>query len=309
MSAPRYSPENPPPSRDLSERDLAGAHFYNLDLSGYTFRHCDLTGARFEKCRAGIDGPPVIFSNIDRGAGVVFTGCRFHGVSIQECDFRQAELYLTALIDGHVTFADFSEAEIKAVNFSGTEFDEVRFRDAVVREVEFDPSRRVDARQIFQALFRDRVFVQRIYTSGADRSGFIDYCRNQYRISRIILRIIGRRERAPATRASARNSNPFFTRLRYAAIPLALSLTSDFGQSLNRWLATALVLNLIFTLLIWWPGGAAGPWEAAMISLQLFFDFGGGSAVIPVPAQFGVHLCGYGMLAVFIAILTREFLD
>lgn len=275
--------------QNFDKMDLSGAEFVECDLSGSSFVESDLTGCRFIRCFT--KDHFVNFTGA-RATGTQWNGCRLHYAVMQGIDLSGAHLRGSDFSHSNFQLACLDDAHLEDTTLSMVDLHLVSLRNVRIADVVHEPALRVTSRQLFRLLWKSEIPKRTIYTAGTEMSPFIQYCTREYRLSQIVSQI---------------EHKSRWGRVGPVLLLMLVGISSDFGQSLTKWLLTAgLTIGGFGAYFMLAHSNKFDGGEAMNHAVLHFMNQG--NQVIG-PSETLLNIFGYFMLGLFIAILTNRFVN
>lgn len=280
--------------KNVSRQDFSGCVFEECDLTNTSFAEANLAGATFNRCCCNTN-------SFTKFSMANLSGSHWHGCRLENADFDDANLTAAKIRNSTIKGAtarnsQWDESRLDDVNFAMVDFDLASFRNVKVLRVEFRPALTTGTRHFLRLLKQKRTAKHTIFTSGTELSPFIEYCSREYRLSLLLLEI---------------EQLPFYRKLPRILFAALIGLVSDFGHSLSRWLASALLMISTFAAYFVLMKKTAfvdytGAWHHALLH---FINQGQFSLATNGVAQTTLNVLGYFMLGMLISIITNRFVS
>lgn len=270
-------------------QNLSGARFVNCTFENIEFVHCHTRDApaRFENCTA---------------RKIRMLAASFDNSLFEACDFTDAELKTCT----------FANCTFDGLNLEAARLDEVTFRRcrclylnlerakcSRVAHADMPGIRLVD----FMLLWVGRNVnkePQFIFTSGAQRTDFIDYCDAQYKRGNFFNYA---KSVAPGPLANLRRAGRTIW-------PLFIGATTNFGDSILRLLIFSIALNALFAFMLYMRRDFAplGYAETFVYSANVLLNRSPAGPALDGVSEFLISGAGFFIFGLLISVIANKFI-
>jgi hypothetical protein len=281
-------------------REFAGSADFNFqDLSGALFEDCRFSEAEFKNCVCGEDDPPT-FKRC-RGEEVRMFGARLPNARFESCSFPGIWIANSDFRGATFLECDFRNAAIREVDLSRCRFLHLNLENSRTRDI------RLRRMPDVSVLDFARLWVNRsasktgqiVYTSGAQRSPFIEYCDREQTKANLLLE----------AKDTDRGLRGYLRMVNRTIWPIFFGATTDFGHSIFRLIVAAATLVLALSLAVDSKLRAAHSFGDAVVYTTLIFISRSPEGVqIPRLLEIVTALSGFLMFSLLISIVSNKWL-